>query len=72
MDLQSVIMRPEGSAFKDFSGWDHKKLGSLIKLHMQRIQVSLSKELDIAHASALKVDLTTLPICFKFHTMEKP
>ena len=32
---------------------------------MQWIQVSLSNELDIAYASALSVDLTTLAICFE-------
>ena len=36
---------------------------------MLRIQVNLSKELDIAYASALRVDRTTLPICFECQTI---
>ena len=47
-DLQSVIIKPDGSCFREVSGLDHKKFGSFMKPHMQRIHVSLSNELDIA------------------------
>ena len=68
-DLQSVIINPGCSAFKDVSGWDQSKVGSRMYPHMLRIQVSLSSELDIAYASALSVERTTLPICFECQTM---
>lgn len=68
-DLQSVIIIAKGSSFNDTSGLCQRKSGSLMKPHMQRTHVSLSNDDDIAYASALSVDLTTLPICFVCHTM---
>ena len=35
----------------------------------KRIHVNLSRELDIAYASALSVERTTLPICLECQTM---
>ena len=37
--------------------------------HIQRIQFNLSREDDMAYASALSVDLTTRPICLELHAM---
>ena len=37
--------------------------------HMHLIHVNLSRELDMAYASALSVDRTTLPICLVCHTI---
>ena len=37
--------------------------------HILRIQVNLSSELDMAYASALSVERTTLPICFECQTI---
>ena len=68
-DLQSVIISPGCSLHKAFSGLCHSNAGFLIWPHMHLIQVNLSSELDIAYASALKVDLTTRPICLVCQTM---
>ena len=37
--------------------------------HMHRIHVNLSSDDDMAYASALNVDRTTLPICFEFQAI---
>ena len=68
-DLQSVIMSPGCSLSKAVSGACHLKLGFLIKPHIHLIQVNLSREVDMAYASALKVERTTLPTYFECHTM---
>ena len=67
--LQSVTSKAFGSAFKDSSGFCHRKRLSFIIAHMHLNQVNLSSDDDIAYASALKVDRTTLLICFECHAI---
>lgn len=66
-DLQSVINNAFGSVFKAVSGYCHLNVGSTMYPHKHLSQDNLSSEELIAYASALRVDLTTLPICFEFH-----
>ena len=56
-------MSPGCSSSKAFSSACHLKPGYLMTPHIHLIQVSLSREVDMAYASALKVERTNLPIC---------
>ena len=61
-----MISNAFGSFLSALSGCCHSNVLSIANPHRHLIQLSLSNELDIAYASALNVDLTTLPICLEF------
>ena len=65
--LQSVIRRAFVSCCREISGVCHLKIPSLTIAHMHLTQVSLSRDEDIAYASALSVERTTLLICLECH-----
>ena len=68
-DLQSVTIKAFGSVGRETSGFCHLKEGLPMYPHIHLSQLSLSNDDDMAYASALRVDRTTLPICFELHAM---